>query len=133
MLLTYTQLTCCCVQVYRDAESKQLIRDWLHERDGIKVTVKDIFNPRFGSVFRSHLAPSFFAMRLCRIADVYMSSVNNLMNYQPDHFFFPIRASMPHEGVVGMAYQDDGYDSAIERLLSEMLQQPPESAPGDIF
>lgn len=106
------------LQVYRDAESKQLLKEWLGERQQLKQTVKNIFNPQFGSVFRSHLSPSYFTGRLCRIADIYTSSVENLTQYYPDHFFFPLRSPLPHEHIVSMAYQHDGYDSAIEEILN---------------
>jgi len=104
-------------QIYRDAESQQLLVSWLDERQKLKEGIKEIFNPHFGSVFRSNLSPSFFAGRLCRMADLYTSSVNNLVNYSPDHFFFPLRGTLPHEHVVSLAYQHDDYDYAIEKSL----------------
>nr|XP_002130381.1 5'-nucleotidase domain-containing protein 3 [Ciona intestinalis] len=107
------------MQIYRDAESQQLVREWLNERNELKTKVKEIFNPRFGSVFRSHLSSSYFAGRLCRMADLYTSSVNNLTQYYPNHFFFPTRGTLPHEHVVSLAYQHDGYDHAIEKALSD--------------
>ena len=93
------------------------MQSWLQERQQLKTAVTDIFNPHFGSVFRSNLSPSYFAGRLCRMADLYTSSVNNLIRYSPDHFFFPLRGTLPHEHVVGFAYQHDDYDSAIETAL----------------
>ena len=89
--------------------------DWLHERESIKVRVKDIFNPYFGSIFRSHLAPSFFSSRLCRIADIYTSSVTNLVNYNLDHFFFPHRSNLPHERIMDLLDQEDD-DKVINGL-----------------
>jgi len=103
-------------QRYRDAESRKLISDWLEERLVLKTQVRDIFNPHFGSVFRSHLAPSFFSNRLCRIADIYTSSVTNLIDHS-DHFFFPTRATLPHESIVATAYQHQGYDGLVADLL----------------
>ena len=108
-------------QVYRDAESRQLLQDWLDERRHLKQTMKNIFNPQFGSIFRSQLSPSYFTGRLCRIADIYTSSVENLIHYYPDHFFFPIRSPLPHEHIISMAYQHDGYDSAIEEILNRSV------------
>nr|CAB3264464.1 5'-nucleotidase domain-containing protein 3 [Phallusia mammillata] len=110
------------MQIYRDAESQQLVRQWLAERNQLKSVVKEIFNPHFGSVFRSHLSPSFFAGRLCRIADLYMSSVNNLVHYYPNHFFFPLRGVLPHEHIISLAYQHDGFDYAIEQALKDKRQ-----------
>ena len=43
--------------------------------------MKDIFNPYFGSVFRSKKNPTFFSRRLFRVADVYTSRVTNFHNY----------------------------------------------------
>ena len=96
-----------------------MLHDWLDERQDLKTKVKDIFNPHFGSVFRANLSPSFFAGRLCRMADLYTSSINNLVHYSPDHFFFPVRGTLPHEHVVNLAYLHDGYDQAIEKALRE--------------
>lgn len=105
------------MQVYRDAESRMLIKDWLVERDRFKRHIKEIFNERFGSVFRANLQASYFSSRLCRIADIYTSSVNNLAYYHADHFFFPFRGTLPHEIVISLAYLHDGFDLAIERAL----------------
>ncbi|XP_076821628.1 5'-nucleotidase domain-containing protein 3-like [Clavelina lepadiformis] len=107
------------MQIYRDAESQQVLRDWLNERDDLKVIVKEIFNPHFGSVFRSHLSASFFTGRLCRIADIYTSRVTNLLHYYPNHFFFPVRGTLAHEHIISLAYQHDGFDYAIERALRD--------------
>ena len=46
-----------------------------------RVEMKDIFNPYFGSVFRSKKNPTFFSRRLFRVADVYTSRVTNFHNY----------------------------------------------------
>lgn len=105
------------MQIYRDAESRMLIRDWLEERDDLKKHIKLVFNERFGSVFRANLQESYFSSRLCRIADIYTSSVRNLASYHSDHFFFPFRGTLPHEIVVSLAYLHDGYDLAIERAV----------------
>ncbi|XP_039269537.2 5'-nucleotidase domain-containing protein 3-like [Styela clava] len=105
------------MQLYRDAESRMLLRDWLNERNNFKKHIKVIFNKRFGSVFRSNLQASYFSSRMCRIADIYTSSVCNLAYYNTDHFFFPFRGTLPHEIVVSLAYLHDGFDLAIERAI----------------
>ena len=46
-----------------------------------RVEMKNIFNPYFGSVFRSKKNPTFFSRRLFRVADVYTSRVTNFHNY----------------------------------------------------
>jgi hypothetical protein len=45
-------------------------------------------NP-FGSVFRARYQPSLFAHSLRRYCDLYMSSVGSLVNYSPQHRFYP--------------------------------------------
>ncbi len=40
-----------------------------------------MFNPQFGSVFRTYHNASYFSRRLNRFADVYMSSIENLFHY----------------------------------------------------
>ncbi len=48
---------------------------------------KQIFNAQFGSLFRTHLNSTFFSKRLFRFADIYTSSVTNLMKYSTRHTF----------------------------------------------
>jgi hypothetical protein len=45
-------------------------------------------NP-FGSVFRARYQPSLFAHSLRRYCDLYMSNVGSLVNYSPQHRFYP--------------------------------------------
>ena len=42
---------------------------------------RDLFNPYFGSVFRTHTVPTYFHRRLARFADIYTSNVCNFQNY----------------------------------------------------
>ena len=58
---------------------------------------KDLFNPQFGSVFRTYHNPTYFFRRLHRLADLYMSSIVNLLNYSDAHVFYPRRWALPHE------------------------------------
>jgi hypothetical protein len=60
------------------------------------------FNPRFGSIFRTHQNPTYFSWRLARFADIYMSSLENLNNYSLNHKFHPHRAALPHELHIGL-------------------------------
>lgn len=62
-----------------------------------RVATKEAFNRQFGSIFRTYHNPSFFTSRLCRYADLYMSSVSNLLQYPTDHTFYPRRSALPHE------------------------------------
>jgi len=59
--------------------------------------LKDVHNPRFGSVFRTEKIPTYFSRRLATFSNLYMSSLDNLMNYSLNHIFIPRRASLPHE------------------------------------
>ena len=63
----------------------------------IREETKSAFNVQFGSVFRTHHAPTLFSRRLFRYADVYTSSVTNLCGYSLEHRFFPRRGALPHE------------------------------------
>ncbi|XP_064639084.1 5'-nucleotidase domain-containing protein 3-like isoform X2 [Lineus longissimus] len=85
------------MQVHEDAESQATIAEWLRERDELRVTSKNVFNPYFGSLFRTYHNPTYFSRRLSRFADLYMASIENLMNYSLNHTFYPRRAALPHE------------------------------------
>ncbi|ESO96260.1 hypothetical protein LOTGIDRAFT_147320, partial [Lottia gigantea] len=78
-------------------DSAELIEIWLEERDEIRYKLKAMFNPRFGSLFRTHNNPTYFSRRLGRFADIYMSSLINLLHYNVDHTFYPRRSVLPHE------------------------------------
>ncbi|CAL8095148.1 unnamed protein product [Orchesella dallaii] len=78
-------------QDLEDPEAQQIIKEWWHERNLIRKKTKAIFNPQFGSLFRTHLNPTFFSKRLFRFADIYTSSVTNLMKYSTRHTFYPRR------------------------------------------
>jgi len=72
---------------------KKLNTFFLHFRS----TLKNHFNPRFGSVFRTNKNPTYFSRRLFRFADMYTSRVTNLSRYSLSHTFFPRRGVLPHE------------------------------------
>ncbi|GMS96345.1 hypothetical protein PENTCL1PPCAC_18520 [Pristionchus entomophagus] len=80
-----------------DREAEQLIHQWMDERTKIREQVKAIFNPRFGSLFRTYHQMTFFSRRLCRLADIYTSRLPNLLKYETEHAFFPRRNALPHE------------------------------------
>lgn len=58
---------------------------------------KTLYNPQFGSIFRTHHNPTYFSRRLFRYSDVYMSHVTNLLKYSLKHAFLPRRGLLPHE------------------------------------
>ncbi|XP_014771704.1 5'-nucleotidase domain-containing protein 3 [Octopus bimaculoides] len=78
-------------------EDTEILKEWLHERDLVRAYAKEIFNPHFGSVFRTHHNPTYFSRRLSRFADLYMSNLTNLLRYSVDHTFYPRRLALPHE------------------------------------
>ncbi|CAG7786513.1 unnamed protein product [Allacma fusca] len=80
-----------------DASCDDVIREWQQERNKIRKSTKRIFNNQFGSMFRTHMNPTFFSKRLFRFADIYTSSVTNLLKYSVRHTFYPRRGALPHE------------------------------------
>ncbi|XP_069829638.1 5'-nucleotidase domain-containing protein 3 [Dendropsophus ebraccatus] len=85
------------MQVYRDAESQMVLRDWIKERQEMRDMARIIFNPRFGSIFRTDHNPTYFLRRLSRFADIYMESLSCLLNYNLHHTFYPKRTPLQHE------------------------------------
>ncbi|SAM07108.1 hypothetical protein [Absidia glauca] len=77
-----------------------MIEAWRAERACVRVELKIVFNRHFGSVFRTHNNPTFFANKIRKFADVYTSSIGNLNNVPLDYVFYPNRTYLPHERVV---------------------------------
>ncbi|KAM3589439.1 hypothetical protein VKS41_000302 [Umbelopsis sp. WA50703] len=74
-----------------------LLDSWRAERRQIREQLKRVFNKSFGSVFRTHHNPTFFANKIRKFADIYTSSVENMRNYPIDYCFYPDRSYLPHE------------------------------------
>uniref|UniRef100_A0A665UUH2 5'-nucleotidase domain containing 3 n=1 Tax=Echeneis naucrates TaxID=173247 RepID=A0A665UUH2_ECHNA len=85
------------MQVHRDPASQAVVEEWIRERDAMRPQTKDIFNSQFGSLFRTYHNPTYFSRRLSRFADIYMSSISCLLNYNLQHTFFPRRTPLQHE------------------------------------
>ncbi|KAI9540741.1 5'-nucleotidase domain-containing protein 3 [Dissostichus eleginoides] len=85
------------MQVHRDPASQAVVEEWISEREDMRAQTKDIFNPQFGSLFRTHHNPTYFSRRLSRFADIYMPSISCLLNYDFQHTFFPRRTPLQHE------------------------------------
>ncbi|XP_056430510.1 5'-nucleotidase domain-containing protein 3 [Hyla sarda] len=85
------------MQVYRDPESQMVLHDWIKERQELRDKARRIFNPRFGSIFRTDHNPTYFLRRLSRFADIYMESLSCLLNYNVHHTFYPKRTPLQHE------------------------------------
>lgn len=80
-----------------DPEEIEILAKWMAERDRLRNSIKCVFNENFGSVFRTYHNPTYFSRRLFRFADIYTSSITNLLNYSVNHTFYPRRGVMPHE------------------------------------
>merc|ERR1719334_124884 len=78
-------------------QDDDLIKEWKEEKDLLSRNLKDMYNPFFGSIFRAYENPTYFARRLGRFADIYMSSVVNLLDYPIDYSFYVRRSPLPHE------------------------------------
>ncbi|BFZ06162.1 hypothetical protein BsWGS_09201 [Bradybaena similaris] len=78
-------------------ESIEVINGWLEERNELRKLTKSLFNPQFGSLFRTYHNPTYFFRRLARFADIYMSSLTNLSRYSTNYTFYPHRILLPHE------------------------------------
>uniref|UniRef100_A0A1I8HYM0 5'-nucleotidase domain-containing protein 3 n=1 Tax=Macrostomum lignano TaxID=282301 RepID=A0A1I8HYM0_9PLAT len=85
--------------VYWLDQLERLISE-MQERRNLLEDISGMTNIYFGSIFRTHNHVSFFCRRLARYADVYMSSITNLLNYKLTHTFYPPRVKLPHEQVL---------------------------------
>uniref|UniRef100_A0A7S3GVC7 Uncharacterized protein n=1 Tax=Spumella elongata TaxID=89044 RepID=A0A7S3GVC7_9STRA len=68
------------------------------EMHAINAQLSKLYNPHFGSVFRTDGHPSLFAFAVLRYVDLYMSDVTNLLHYNPQHRFYPYHSMhMAHD------------------------------------
>ena len=85
------------LQVKTSTDDTTQLASWKEERKMLRENLKDIFNPHFGSMFRTHQNPSSFSRRICRYADLYTSSIHNMLKYNDNFHFLPGRNLLPHE------------------------------------
>ncbi|OCT67287.1 hypothetical protein XELAEV_18038572mg [Xenopus laevis] len=90
------------MQNFRDPESQLVLQDWMKERHELRAVTKNLFNPQFGSIFRTCHNPTYFSRRLCRFSDLYMASISCLLNYDLSYTFFPRRTPLQHEAPLWM-------------------------------
>ncbi|XP_063150317.1 5'-nucleotidase domain-containing protein 2-like isoform X2 [Candoia aspera] len=90
------------MQMFKDPESQQVLQDWMKERQELRALTKNLFNPQFGSIFRTCHNPTYFSRRLCRFSDVYMASLSCLLNYDLNYTFYPRRTPLQHEAPLWM-------------------------------
>ncbi|XP_012231290.1 5'-nucleotidase domain-containing protein 3 isoform X1 [Linepithema humile] len=96
----WLQMLTGVIEEHQDYEGPQVqeeLDEWMRERDQLRNEIKSVFNKQFGSVFRTYHNPTYFSRRLFRFADIYMSSITNLLEYSTSHTFYPRRGVMPHE------------------------------------
>ncbi|KAK9763932.1 hypothetical protein K7432_008987 [Basidiobolus ranarum] len=74
-----------------------LLESLREERREYREKLKNAFNPHFGSVFRTHTNPTYFAHKVCNFADLYTSKLENFKNHPTDFIFYPERMYLPHE------------------------------------
>lgn len=84
-------------QAVEGEEAKEVIEQWKEEVRQLQHNLKIMFNPHFGSCFRSHNNPSYFARKLFRYSGIYTSRVTNLLQYSVNHSFYARRGVLPHE------------------------------------
>ena len=63
---------------------------------------KNLFNPQFGSIFRTCHNPTYFSRHLSRFSDIYMASLSCLLNYDESYTFYPRRTPLQHEAPLWM-------------------------------
>ena len=97
-LIEERQRTTCRVNVFSGASD--LLQHLFRDREVLRLKTKSLFNPQFGSIFRTHHNPTYFSRRLFRYSDIYMGSITNLLKYSINHIFCPRRGSLPHEKMV---------------------------------
>ncbi|KAK7603673.1 hypothetical protein V9T40_003672 [Parthenolecanium corni] len=91
------------MQIIEDQQDSDLpnaevhLTQWKQECDQLAILTKSLFNKQFGSVFRTHQNATYFSRRLFRFADIYSSSITNLLERSLNHKFYPRRGVMPHE------------------------------------
>ncbi|TMS38264.1 hypothetical protein L596_005029 [Steinernema carpocapsae] len=82
-----------------DERAKGEFTNWILERRMLREKAKAMFNPHFGSMFRTYNNMTFFSRRLGRLSDIYTSRLPNMLKYSTDHTFFPRRNALPHESL----------------------------------
>jgi len=84
-------------QANASPEAAAEMAKWMAERTAVRLETKALFNPQFGSIFRTFHNMTAFSRRLHRLSDIYTSRLPNLLKYDVDHTFYPRRNALPHE------------------------------------
>jgi AraC-like DNA-binding protein len=80
-----------------DEETQIRMRELKRTRHAIKRELLTLFNANFGSCFRTSTHRTSFFEDVGKFADVYTSSVSNVLHYEPNYTFYAQRAFYPHE------------------------------------
>ena len=73
-------------------ENSELLTFLENELQSINTELSLLFNPQFGSMFRTDGHTSLYAYEIRRYADIYMSEVSHFLHYSPSHRFYPPHA-----------------------------------------
>ncbi|KAK0398645.1 hypothetical protein QR680_002689 [Steinernema hermaphroditum] len=100
--ITWLELLTSLIEAYQcaepaDDEGRAEFRKWILERRMLRQKTKAMFNPQFGSMFRTYHNMTYFSRRLGRLSDIYTSRLPNMLKYSDEHTFFPRRNALPHE------------------------------------
>lgn len=74
------------------AQEEQLVRELQTELQAINAEMSSCFNLQFGGIFRTDTHPSLFSVAVRKYADIYMKDVECLVNYSPNHKFYPTQS-----------------------------------------
>ena len=109
-------------QRLEDAASRELIEELKKRRKGFKRTLLSMFNPHFGSAFRtaSHRTKLFF--EVSRYADVYTSSIANFLRYPLSYCFYAKRSFFPHEVQYELIMATEDAEEAMSRAAAEEIR-----------
>jgi HAD superfamily 5'-nucleotidase-like hydrolase len=93
-----TALATTCPGKHYAPQEEALLRTLENELHAINSQLSQIYNPHFGSVFRTDGHPSLFAFSMLRYVDLYMADVCDLVHYNPLHRFYPYHSMhMAHD------------------------------------
>jgi len=98
--VNWQQVLKSLIEDHQDCEDPtaiEVVKEWQREVNNIQHNLRNMFNPHFGSLFRSHNNPTYFSRKLFRVSDIYTSRVTNLLQYSLKHTFYPRRGALPHE------------------------------------
>lgn len=105
-----------------DGASERLLTALEHEIKMIQKAMRDLFNPHFGSVFRTALNPTLFGFSVMRYCDLYVPSLadcRSIANFSERRFYPTATRSMPHEPTFSRA-------AIVGSLRSNFFSRPPE-------